>query len=281
MTAIAPVSSFTAPVVEVPVRRSRTLADRVAGRLLPLLVPLALLLAWQLSARLGWLPPQIMPSPHAVLLAIRDSIASGDLQANLAKTLLWLLEGYAVGAVLALAIGILIGLSQTASDYIYPSFKAIAYVPVLGWLPLWLVLLGVGDALKVVLVAQATLSPIVFSTHDGIRGVPAQLIELGRVTGLNRRQMLRRIVLPHAFPSIWSGIRFGLTKAWLALVAVELLASTEGLGFMMVNARSLYQLDVMFVSVVAIGLVGFALDRGLEAIEKHVLRWRDAPEVAS
>jgi sulfonate transport system permease protein len=280
MTAIAPVSSFIAPAAELPVRRCRPFADRAANRLLPLLAPLALLLIWQLSARLDLLPPQIMPSPHAVLLAIRDSIASGDLQANLGKTLLWLLEGYAAGAVLALAIGILIGLSQTASDYIYPSFKAIAYVPVFGWLPLWLVLLGVGDALKVVLVAQATLSPIVFNTHDGIRAVPAKLIEVGRVTGLNRRQMLRRIVLPSAFPSIWSGIRFGLTKAWLALVAVELLASTEGLGFMMVNARSLYQLDVMFVSVVAIGLVGFALDRGLEAIEKHVLRWRDAPEVA-
>lgn len=256
-------------------------ADRWAKRLLPVLVPMALLLLWLLDARFAWLPPQILPSPQAVGIALRDSLATGEVLRNLGKTLLWLLEGFAIAAVVGLAIGIAIGLSETVADYIYPSFKAMSYVPVLGWLPLWLVLLGVGDALKVVLVAQAALSPIVFNVHDGIRGVSAPTIELGRVLTLNRRQQLRHIILPAAFPSIWSGIRFGLTKAWLALVAVELLASTEGLGFMMVNARSLYQLDMMFVAVIAIGVVGYALDRGLRAVETRALAWRGDAEIVA
>jgi sulfonate transport system permease protein len=147
-------------------------------------------------------------------------------------------------------------------------------VPVLGWLPLWLVVLGVGDALKVVLVAQASLTPVVFNVFAGVRGVPAALVEVGSVLRFSRAQLLRRIILPAAFPAVWSGVRFSLTKGWLALVAIEILASTEGLGYMMVNARSLYQLDVMFVAMIVIGLLGYGLDRLLEAIEQRVLRWR-------
>jgi sulfonate transport system permease protein len=276
MNALNP-AAFEAALAPPPVAARRL--DRWAGRALPLLVPLALLLLWLLNAREGWLPAQVLPTPQSVVVALRDSLAWGELQTNLGMTLLWLLEGFAIAAVLGTALGIAMGLSQKVSDYLYPSFKAIAYVPVLGWLPLWLVLLGVGDALKVVLVAQAALSPIVFNVHDGVRGVPLPSIELGRVLTFSRWQQLRNVILPSAFPSIWSGIRFGLTKAWLALVAVELLASAQGLGFMMVNARSLYQLDVMFVSVIAIGVVGFVLDRGLQAIEDHVLRWRGPAEI--
>jgi len=269
---------------ELPHRRSdhargsgRAGLSRLADRALPWLLPLALLLAWLLNERLGWLPPQVMPTPSSVVLASREALASGELFANLSMTLLWLLEGYVIAAALGLTIGIASGLSDKVADYLLPTFKALSYVPVLGWLPLWLVVLGVGDALKVVLVAQASLSPIVFNAYDGVRGVSPAQVELGRVLRFSRWQQLTRIVLPAAFPGIWAGIRFGLTKAWLALVAIELLASTEGLGFMMVNARNLYQLDLMFVSVITIGLIGFALDRLLQAIEDHVLRWR-APE---
>jgi sulfonate transport system permease protein len=276
MTAQSPVIALqTAPVVA----RRNFGVDRLANNALPLIVPLAILFLWLLNSRMGWLPPQVLPSPGSVVSALTESVATGELATNVGRTLLWLLVGYMAGTTLGALIGIGMGLSQPFEDYVSPTFKAISYVPVLGWLPLWLVLLGVGDALKIVLVAQATLSPVVFNVRDGIRNVPPSLIELGRVLNLTPVQQLRRIILPSAFPSIWSGIRFGLTKAWLALVAVELLASTEGLGFMMVNARALYQLDVMFVSVVAIAVIGFALDRGLEAVERRVLAWRDDEEV--
>jgi sulfonate transport system permease protein len=270
------------PDILLPAPRTRQAADlnRAADVLLPWLVPLAILFLWVLNGRAGWLPPQILPSPAAVLSAFAESVGSGELTLNIGKTLLWLLGGYVIGVALGSLIGIGMGLSQRFEDYVGPSFKGISYVPVLGWLPLWLVLLGVGDTLKIVLVAQATLSPIVFNVYDGIRNVPAPLIEVWRVYRLTGLQQLRRVILPAAFPSIWSGMRFGLTKAWLALVAVELLASTEGLGFMMVNARALYQLDTMFVSVVAIGIIGFALDRGLESVERRVLAWREDKEAS-
>lgn len=277
MTAQSPTIPFR--IASIPGARRGAGLDRLASGALPLLVPLAILLLWLLNARMGWLPPQILPSPGAVINMLIESLATGELVRNVGKTLLWLLVGYGVGVAMGSLIGIGMGLSQRFEDYVAPTFKAVSYVPVLGWLPLWLVLLGVGDALKIVLVAQATLSPVVFNIYDGIRNVPPSLVDLGRVLNLRPLQQLSRVILPAAFPSIWSGIRFGLTKAWLALVAVELLASTEGLGFMMVNARALYQLDVMFVSVMAIGVIGFALDRGLEAMERRMLAWRDGQEV--
>jgi sulfonate transport system permease protein len=242
--------------------------------LVPLIVPLAVLLLWRLASADHWLPEQILPSPHSVAGAFHDTWVSGELPTNLEMTLRWLLEGYAIGTALGMLLGISMGLSVRAEEYLYPTFKAMAYVPVLGWLPLWLVVLGVGDSLKVVLVAQASLTPVVFNVFAGVRGVPAALVEVGSVLRFSRAQLLRRIILPAAFPAVWSGVRFSLTKGWLALVAIEILASTEGLGYMMVNARSLYQLDVMFVAMIVIGLLGYGLDRLLEAIEQRVLRWR-------
>lgn len=272
-------ASVTRAAVQAKPARQKGRIDALAQGVLPFLIPLAVFWLWLLNARTGWLPPQVLPAPEAVLAAGRQALVSGQLQTHLGATLLWLVEGYLIAAVAGSAFGIWMGLSAKARDYFYPAFKAISYVPVIGWLPLWLVVLGVGDALKVVLVAQASLSPIVFGVYDGVRGVPGPLIDLGRVLRFSPAQQLWRIVLPSAFPQIWSGIRFGLTKAWLALVGVELLASTQGLGFMLVNARNLYRLDMMFVSVIAIGVIGFALDRLLQAVENRVLRWRPEVEV--
>jgi sulfonate transport system permease protein len=244
----------------------------------PLIIPVAVFLLWGVASAAHWLPEQILPSPQSVASAFHDTWASGELPTNLGMTLRWLLEGYVIGLCAGLLLGIAMGLSERVEEYLYPTFKAMAYVPVLGWLPLWLVVLGVGDSLKVVLVAQASLTPVVFNVFTGVRGVSPALIDVGRVLRFNRAQLLRRIILPAAFPAICSGVRFSLTKGWLALVAIEILASTEGLGYMMVNARSLYQLDVMFVAVIVIGLLGYGLDRSLEAIEHRVLRWRSPAE---
>jgi sulfonate transport system permease protein len=247
--------------------------------LVSLIIPVAVLLLWGCASSRHWLPEQILPTPQSVAEAFHDTWISGELPQNLKVTLRWLLEGYAIGAGLGVVLGVSMGLSERAEEYLYPTFKAMAYVPVLGWLPLWLVVLGIGDPLKVVLVAQASLTPVVFNVFAGIRGVPAALIEVGRVFRFGRVQLLARVILPAAFPAVWSGVRFSLTKGWLALVAIEILASTEGLGYMMVNARSLYQLDVMFVAVIVIGVLGYGLDRLLEVIERRVLRWRLPAEV--
>jgi len=145
---------------------------------------------------------------------------------------------------------------------------------VLGWLPLLMLLVGIDEALKIILISKAALVPIALNTFKGIRNVPTRYIEVGRVLRFTRRQMLARIVFPAALAPIWNGIRYGLTHAWLALVVVELLASSEGLGFMIVYGRQLFQLDVVLAAVLVVGVVGYALDKVLAAIETRLLGWR-------
>ncbi len=243
--------------------------------LLPLLLPLALLVLWWQGSAREWLPPQLLPPPALVATAFADLLRSGELQTHLGVSLMRVLQGFFLGGGLGLAVGMAMGLSRRVSDYLHPLISLIAYVPLLGWLPLLMMVFGIGDALQIILVSKAAFLPVVLNTFNGIRNVPASYIEVAQSYQFNRRQLLWRVILPAAFPSIWNGVRYGLTKTWLALVVVELLASSAGLGFIMVNSRQLYQLDVMLVTVVVIGLVGFSLDKLLAVTESRVLRWRN------
>ena len=147
-------------------------------------------------------------------------------------------------------------------------------MPSLGWLPLLMMLVGIDEALKIILISKAAFVPVTMNTYNGLRSVPTALIEVSRVFRFTRWQLLRRVVFPAAFPTLWTGIRYGLTHAWLALVAVELHASSEGLGFLLVYGRQLFQLDVVLTAVVVVGAIGFALDKVLAVTETRLLRWR-------
>jgi sulfonate transport system permease protein len=263
---------------EVPKTRLR---DRLArarpalqDRLLAWPVPLALLALWAVAADRQWVPPQILPSPEAVALSLRDALASGELRANLQISLVRVLAGFGIGLVAGLGLGVAMGLSAAVKDYLYPLFKAFSQVPVLGWLPLLMLLVGIDEALKIILISQAAMVPIAVNTYKGICNVPTRFIEVGKVLRFSRWQMVTKVVLPAALAPIWNGIRYGFTHAWLALVVVELLASSEGIGFMIVYGRQLFQLDVVLAAVVVVGIVGYAFDKGLATIERRLLGWR-------
>jgi len=245
-----------------------------SGWLLAWPVPLALLLLWYLAARFEWIAPQVLPAPASVAQTLADLHASGELLDNLRISALRVAGGFAVGLLGGLALGAAMGLSPRWRDYLYPSFKAFSQVPVLGWLPLLMLLVGIDEALKIILIAKAALVPIVMNTYKGIQSVPTRYIEVARVLRFTRWQLLWRVVFPAAAAPIWNGIRYGLTHAWLALVVVELLASSEGLGYMIVYGRQLFQLDMVIAAVVVVGVVGFALDKVLALAERTVLRWR-------
>jgi len=257
-----------------PTRRLRWNRQALTRFALSWPFPLALLLLWTLAAEFEWLPPQILPPPSMVLATFLDLVRSGELADNLWISLWRVLVGFAIGAAAGLVLGIAMGLSPRVRDYLYPSFRLVAQVPSVGWLPLLMMLVGIGEALKIILIAKAAGMPIALNTYKGLEGVPTRFIEVARVYGFTRWQLLRRVVLPAALPQIWNGIRYGLTHAWLALVAVELLASSEGLGFLIVYGRQLYQLDVVMAAVVVVGAFGYALDKLLAVIETRLLRWR-------
>jgi sulfonate transport system permease protein len=237
-------------------------------------VPLALLAFWSMAAEREWVPAQILPAPSAVWEVLRDQIRSGEIFGHAAISLLRVAGGFGAGSVLGLVLGIAMGLSRKVESYVYPMFKALAQVPVLGWLPLAMMFFGIGEGLKVFLIATATMVPVVLNTVKGIRGVPRAYVELGRAYRFTHAQMLHKVVFPAAVPSIFAGIRYGLSQAWLSLVTVELLASSEGLGFLIVWGRQLFQLDVVLSAIVVVGIVGLLLDRGIGSVQARLLRWR-------
>jgi sulfonate transport system permease protein len=236
--------------------------------------PLSVLTFWWLAAEHGWVAEQILPNPTVVAATFGDLWQSSDILSNLGISLLRVIYGFIAGALIGLALGVSIGLSPIAKDYLYPIFRIFAQVPSLGWLPLLMMVVGIEESLKIILIAKAVAVPITINTYQGIQNVPTRFIEVAKVYGFSRWQLLRRVVLPSAFPPIWNGIRYGMTHAWLALVAVELLASSEGLGFMIVYGRQLFQLDVVMAAVIVVGAVGFAIDKILALIEKRLLHWR-------
>jgi sulfonate transport system permease protein len=257
-----------------PARTSRPRNGQLLAKGLGLLLPATLLLAWSVAAAKQWVPPQILPSPATVVTTLLEQVSTGDLFLNLGISLGRVIAGFAVGGAIGLVLGIAMGLSRTVEDYLHPMFKAVSQVPVLGWLPLAMMVLGIGESLKVAIIAHASLVPVALNALKGIRGVSRNYVEVAQVFQFSRPQLLRKVVFPAAVPSLFVGIRYGITQAWLSLVTVELLASSEGLGFMIVWGRQLFQLDLVLSAIIVVGAVGLLIDKGLELVESRLLRWR-------
>ena len=239
-----------------------------------LLLPAALLLLWHTAVTREWVSAQILPPPALVLQTFLDLARSGDLWFELSISLQRVLIGSLLGGLVGLALGLLMGLSRQVEAYLWPLFQAIAQVPVLGWIPLLMMLVGIDEGLKYLVIAKAVLVPMTINTFAGIRNIPASYLEVAQVYRFNLVQRLHRVILPAALPSIFTGVRFALTKGWIALVTVELLASSEGIGYLMVDGRQMFQLDLVIVSMLVIGLVGLLLDKGLALIETRLQRWQ-------
>ena len=239
-----------------------------------LLLPVLLIALWWLASARGWLPEQILPAPSYVLRTAGDMIMSGELLYHAAVSLRRVVFGFTIGAGLGLGLGIAMGLSQRLEDYIKPTFLAFAQIPTLGWIPLLMLLVGIEETLKIIIIAKGALVPITLNTFSGIRSVPGKYLEVGKALRFSRWQTLRLIVLPGAIPSIFTGIRYGLTHAWTSLVGVELLASSEGLGYLLVWGRQMFWLDTVIIAMIVIGLIGFAMDKGLNGAEVFIQRWK-------
>lgn len=244
--------------------------------LLGLAFPLILFTAWQGSSLYGWLPDQILPAPALVWQTLQERIADGSLWDDTGISLLRVLRGFALGTAAGLVLGGVMAASRRLHDYLNPLFLAVSQVPTLGWVPLLILLIGIDEGLKNTLVALSVFIPVTLGTYQGIRDVPHGYREVGAVFTFSSSQMLRTIVLPAAVPAIFTGLREGLSNGWQTLVAVELLASTEGLGYQMAYGRQLFQLELVIAAMLVIGLIGFLFDLLLGRIESHLQRWKVA-----
>ncbi|MFL6133651.1 MAG: ABC transporter permease [Nocardioidaceae bacterium] len=262
----------TLTVDERPLRRRLGLGPRRRGA--AAIGPLLLLALWVMGSLTGVLDPRTLSAPWTVVTTTGELLSDGRLQANLListqRAALGLVLGVGAGVVLAL----LSGLSRVGESLIDGPVQIKRAIPSLALLPLLILWLGIGEQMKVLTIALGVFVPIYLQTHAGLRAIEARYVELAQTVRLSRTEYLRRVILPGALPGFLLGLRFAVTAAWLALVVVEQINSTSGIGYMMELARTYGQTDVIVVGLVLYGVLGLASDGAVRLVQRKALSWQ-------
>ncbi|HXY37946.1 MAG TPA: aliphatic sulfonate ABC transporter permease SsuC [Planctomycetaceae bacterium] len=245
-------------------------------RLVPWIVPAIVLLVWQASASLGWLSTRLLPAPISVLTAARRLAVSGELFRAIEISSARAFVGLAIGGSIGLALGLANGLWAPAERVLDSSVQMLRNVPHLALIPLVIIWFGIEEQAKVFLVSLGVFFPIYLNTFHGVRTVDRGLIEMARVYGMSNWQLLTRVLLPGALPSILVGLRFALGTMWLTLIVAETIAAKGGIGYMAMNAREFMQTDVVLLAIVLYALLGKSADLLVIALERWLLSWHPA-----
>lgn len=280
--AAAPVTAQPAVAVARPRRKGWPADDgyrprRFTGAILPL----ALLLLAELGARLDWIPARLLPPPSELAQTLWSLAVRGELLPHIAASLARVAAGFAIGSLLAIGLGLLVGISRRAEAWLEPSFQALRAIPSLAWIPLLLLWLGIDETPKVALIAIGAFFPVYLNLVAGIRDIDHKLIEVGTSSGLGQGELIRHILLPAALPYLFAGLRGGLSLAWMFLVAAELIAATRGVGYLLSDGRESSRPDLVLAAILILAVLGKVSDGLLRAIEHKSLGWRDARQQSS
>ncbi|WP_043312213.1 ABC transporter permease [Pseudomonas sp. ML96] len=241
-----------------------------------LVLPLALLVLLEALVRLDWIPAHQLPAPSQVGQTLWWLAAGGELWGHIGVSLARVAAGFAIGAALAVLIGAWVGLSRRAESYLEPTFQALRAIPSLAWVPLLLLWLGIDETPKVVLIALGAFFPVYLALLAGIRNVDRKLVEVGRLHRLSGVALTRRILLPAALPSLFTGLRGALSLSWMFLVAAELIAATQGLGYLLSDGRETSRPDLVIAAILLLAVLGKLSDGLLKQLETRALHWRDS-----
>lgn len=244
------------------------------GRLTGTILPVLVLATWASASALHWVKPIFLPSPWSVVQTFREMLFEEGLLTDFRVSAVIVIEGFLIGAVFGLLAGVGAGLSKTVERLLGPLLNSIRQVPPLAWLPLIVLWVGIGPLAKGVMIGKAVFFPVFLNTLQGIRGVSKDFVEVARIFEYNQILLLRKVVIPAALPSIFVGLRYGAGLAWAVVIAAEMLGGKLGLGYLLVRSQELLLTQQLFVIIVIIGGVGFAVDVVLRRVEGNLLRWK-------
>jgi len=248
----------------------RTKSRRYIGAILPL----SLLFLWSLSSYFDLVPAVFLPSPIATVEAFYTMITRQRLHTDFLRSISIVSQAFIYGSIAAVGLGIAAGLSNNVERFFGPTFDSIRHIPGVAWLPLIVLWLGLGAPAQILVIGKSVFFPVFLNTLQGIRNVEKSHVELANVLTLTRFQLVRRVVLPSAVPSIMVSLRYAAGVAWALVVTAEGLSGQEGLGYLIFRAQNLLMTDQLIVCMVIIGGVGFAIDRLMLFLQLHVLRWK-------
>lgn len=267
-----------------PVGKTRRLGQRAVVVLQYAIFPLAVLLLWQVCSEIGFVRRNILPPPSTVVAVWYDLVTGAtDAAARYSGTWLdhawastWrVFAGFAWGVALGIFLGLLIGLSRAMERVLDPTIQMLRNVPVTAWVPLSLVFFGIGNAPAVFLIGLGAFFPAAVNSTHGVRQINITLYKAARMMGANERELLARVILPAALPSILTGVRLAMGIAWVLVVVAEMLAVRSGLGYLLNDAYLFYRNDVVIAAMLSIGLLGFLSDRLVVFVRDILLTWNE------
>jgi ABC-type nitrate/sulfonate/bicarbonate transport system permease component len=239
--------------------------------LLGVLGVLILLILWGIASYSGYADPLFLPSPVSVILITIENL--GSLAKALYVSLLRLLTGFVVGALIGVASGIPVGAVKALQRTVLPVVNMIRSIPNLAWIPLALVWFGIGDSSKVFVIALAAFFPVFTNTFVGVKNIDPILFQAALTFGATRSKMFHKVLLPATFGDIFVGLKVGLQAGIVALVATEVVASTAGLGYVMNQATSFFKSSLVVSVIIIIGILGSTLTGLMVRIERRYVRW--------
>ncbi|MDR1934033.1 MAG: aliphatic sulfonate ABC transporter permease SsuC [Candidatus Accumulibacter sp.] len=250
--------------------------SRFSTAVRPWIVPIAILVFWQISAQVGWLSSRVLPEPLAVLEAAVRLAVSGELWRHVWVSALRAMAGFVVGGGLGLILGLLTGSFRKAEIALDTSLQMIRNIPPLALIPLVILWFGIDETAKLFLISFGVFFTVYINTFHGIRSVDPALIEMGRSYGLQGWALYREVILPGALSSILVGVRYALGFMWVLLIVAETISADAGIGYMTMNAREFLQTDVVLLGILLYALLGKLADVAARALERHWLKWNTA-----
>lgn len=237
-------------------------------------IPVILILLCEILVRNGVIEPYLLPAPSSLWQSLTE-LAEGDLWQHLWASSWRVFLGFGIGSGLGLVFAILVGLNRHAEDFLEPTFSAIKSIPSLAWIPLLLLWLGIDEGSKITLIAIGAFFPTYTNTVAAIQGVDRKLIEVARVYRLKYWQQIQQIVLPAASPGILTGLRNSLSLSWMFMIAAELIAATQGIGYLLSDGWETSRPDIVIIAIILLAVLGKITDSIMKLFEHRLLRWRD------
>lgn len=255
--------------------------QRVQRLLMPLIFPVCIIVAWQVVTMTG-LVGKALPSPSQVISAWFDLVTgitkeagrySGTWGEHALSSVWRVILGFAWSTALGVTVGILIGLSRFTERLIDPTIQVLRNVPVTAWVPLSLIFFGIGDKPAIFLIGLGAFFPAALNTTHGVRQVNQILYKSALMMGASRSELVLRVILPAALPSIMTGLRLSMGIAWVLVVVAEILAVRSGLGYLLNDAYQFYRNDIVIASMFSIGLLGYLSDLAIVFARGRLLQW--------
>ena len=253
--------------------KTSQIGSRAYQIFLAVIGPLAVLLIWGLGSNLGLIRASILPSPQRVLSTLFSLCSSGQMAEDLSISMLRVLRGFGLGAVSGIVIGCIMGFSKTINKILGSLVSILRPVPMLAWIPLFILWLGIGENSKTAVIFIGSFWSVLLNTIHGIQSTDPKLLEVAQILKKSRMQIITNVYLPSALPSVFTGLRLGMGSAWTCVVGAEMIAATSGIGYMISYARELAQPAKVFAGIIVIGAIGLLIDQVLLRLQRVLLKW--------